>query len=79
MNDKKLPDHVEIDLSYYPENIGPGGFSPSLMKAHALALNKNPIVFEMQPLKSWIILWMLDHIDWDKVPEKDKIFYDKPT
>lgn len=67
--DIELPDHVELPLDYFPLGIGPGGFSPRTMYIHALAQNKSKYVNEMET-KSWVVLWLLDHVDWDKVENK---------
>ena len=68
MEPKNLPDHVEIPIEYYPDGIGPGGFSPSTMRLMAVAYNRGRI-HEMEN-KSWVIMWLLDNVDWDKVPNK---------
>jgi hypothetical protein len=72
---KQLPDHVDIDISYYPPGIGPGGFSPVVMREHAAAYNRLEFGAHEVQSKTWVILWLLDHVDWDKVtnPQMHKL------
>lgn len=62
-----LPTHVEFPRNYFPKGIGPGSFDPQMLYLHALALQVSMIHESMQ--KSWMIIWLLDHIDWDKIRE----------
>lgn len=80
-----LPDHVDIDMRYYPDGVGPGGFSPVVLKAH-VDMCQLARIHEMDGIKSWIVLWLLDHIDWDRIVTEEvnmkadgKGDYMKPT
>lgn len=66
ITDNEFPDHVDIDMKYYPDGVGPGGFSPATMKARADMFQRGTM-HDMDGIKSWVIIWLLDHIDWDRV------------
>lgn len=68
-----LPEYVEIPIEYYPKGVGPGGFSPQTMYMHALAEQKS--LLHEHVMKSWVILWLLDHVDWS-FGEKNKEIQD---
>lgn len=63
-----LPQHVELPAEYFGIGVGPGSFDPQLMYLHALAV-RNHAFSGMVPYetKSWVVLWLLDHVDWDKL------------
>lgn len=61
----ELPIHVEFPQDYFPKGIGPGSFDPQLMYLHALACQQGMIHTIEQ--KSWVLIWLLDHVDWDNV------------
>lgn len=64
--DSDLPDKVEFTKEYFPLGVGPGSFDPKLMYAHALTMRASSVGGILPyETKSWVILWLLDHVDWE--------------
>lgn len=63
-----LPDRIEFAEEYFPEGVGPGSFDPQMLYMFALASNAGRI--NECVTKSWVILWLLDHVDWQKVSKE---------
>lgn len=69
--EENIPGYLEIPRGYYPSGIGPGGFSPQTLYASALAYQSG-YIHDME-IKSWVVLWLLDHMDWDNSKRKLEI------
>jgi hypothetical protein len=63
-----FPERVDFPKEYFPADVGPGSFDPRLLYAHALTIRASS-VGGMIPYetKCWVILWLLDHVDWHRV------------
>jgi hypothetical protein len=64
------PEYVEIPMSYFPSGVGPGGFAPQVLRASAEAYQRS-LIHDME-VKSWVVLWLLDHVEWFAGPEGDE-------